>query len=140
MSAELTACKKWIMKNLTGSAALTALVGNRIYHRRAQQGSAFPYVIFAFQSSTERLGSGAARIFTRPAYLVKAVGNRVSDADLEAISELVDQILISAPQDRIGGVYVLSAYRETAIEYDELLNNERVNHVGGTYRLYCHRG
>lgn len=55
----IEAAARRVYANLSGSAALAAIVGTRIYQDQAPQGADFPYLVFSFPAVTDTPFIGA---------------------------------------------------------------------------------
>lgn len=101
-----------------------------VYHRKAPSGAALPYVIF------HKASGNPVRTFDGPSldkdvWLVKGVGERDVSEDID---KRCKEILSRADLDIEGKVHQ-DLYPISDVDFDEVLNGERVNHVGAEYKL-----
>lgn len=145
MAQELDAAEQVLYTKLAADAALTALVGTRIYAYSAPQNPTYPFVVFSVQAGgpdRSALG-GANRVVARPLYLVKAVGapgdGSVSFVNAGAIANALDAVVQGMDgQATISGTTyrVQTLGRETPVRYLETREGLRYPHAGGLYRLW----
>lgn len=139
MAHENYAAAAFLFTRLSGSTVLTELVKGRVYNRQAPERAAFPLVIFAFMSGldTEQAGSGG-RVLYRPLYQVKGVTEGGSFQTAARIANAIEAALVGAKgtaQFDGHGFHFRGCYREQPLEYDEISEGVRYQHVGGLYRL-----
>lgn len=130
---ELAEAERFIWERLNASGALVALVGDRIFNAEAEQGAAFPYVIFASPPLANDLrGVGSARLQTDPMFLVKGVDQSSSYARVDAIATAI-QAAINGQRDAAGPV--LACVLEGTISLAETTDGVAYRHRGGQYRV-----
>lgn len=150
MANEVVGSDKFIRDILVNSAALAIEMPHlsdgsaKVYKDFAPEGVAEPYVVFSFHAGEdlEAVGTGRRRLFTRPLYLVKAVGKDY--IKVAKLSSIIDAALEGIPQGAptaiaaIDGVtyQVSGCYREQPVHYAEVDNNARYEHMGGLYRIF----
>lgn len=122
MALETDQIDQWIYETLTGSVALQALIGTRVYNFQIPQSQSpvvFPAVVFNDAGGRDILGVGGTRIMVSHSYQV-----RVIDKDQEGfgttttIFDLIDSLLHNKSHGSLG---ILSCVREQAFKrvYDE---------------------
>lgn len=133
--SECVVAEQWLVGALRDDAAVTALVGSRVYSELAPQGAAMPYVIVQNQASVDVLGVGSRRIMSELLFVVQAVGRGASYAVLAPIADAIDAALHLA-----GGVTaegrVLGCRREEPFRRPEVTNGVQYRRLGGIYRLW----
>jgi hypothetical protein len=136
-----TAVRRGLYGKLAGDTTLNNLLGTpaagytkAIYHNTAPSGATFPYVVFSKQSGvpTETMGNPDA--FENDIWLVKAVDKDTSADDAEAIQARVKALLNDATLS-ISGVTLTYLRRQSDVEYEELTDGVRYQHVGALFRL-----
>lgn len=120
---------------LTGDATLTALLATpaAVYHRRAPQDAAHPFVVIDKQDGRPEWQFGADRV-EWDLWLVKAVDLSGSASRAEEIAARIDMVLNDAPlviKDR----RLLYLRRDEDVDYPEEDGADLYQHVGGVYRL-----
>lgn len=132
---ELYGLDQFIVGKLRADAALTALVGIRVFTDLAPEGTQFPYVIVQAQSAIDRNAIPAdRRIFTQASYLIKAVTQADSYQTASQIAQRIDVVLRGQDGDvPAEGIHVGCIYRTEAIRYAEVEAGRRINHCGGRY-------
>lgn len=125
---------EWLMSTLTGDNALTPLATGGVHRAMASPGTVPPYVIVAFQAGVDVLSANAFRLMDNLLYQVKVVGPASMTATLLSAAAEIDALLKLASGTATGGL-ILSCYRESPLQLDELVNGELWSNVGGLYRL-----
>lgn len=136
--AETSAAEKWIYSKLAADAALTAIVGTRIYHDRIPQDVANPYpcVVFAYQSGRDVRGVGAWRAWSNLLYVVRGI-DETEDylGNLQTIANRIDAVLHGASGTTSEGT-VWASVREEPFRMSEEGPGGRIfGHLGGIYRV-----
>lgn len=110
---------------------LAALVSGRVYSRVAPPGAVYPLIIVQEQSpGVDLMVVGAARLWTDPLLLAKAVDRADSWSTLAPIADAIDAAL----HDTAAGT-VWSCVRERPFSLVETPNGVQYRHLGGFYRL-----
>lgn len=124
-----------LFDRLTADAPLAAIVAGRIYHRRAPEGAAAPYVVFHRQAGTPRHALGDGGQLQTELWTVKAVAQGGSSAAAEDAADAIDNALHDA-QIVIAGRALRYLRRESDIDYGETAGADTFHHVGAVYRLW----
>lgn len=111
---------------LSENEELVALVGDRIFHQEAPQGTPRPFVIFHQQAGTPRWALGGPPVENK-LWTVKAVGR--TSAEVEPIASAVESALAN-----LNGA--LDIRRESDINYSEPTEGATIRHLGGLYRIW----
>jgi hypothetical protein len=147
MANELVGAEAYLFAKLSGDAALAAIVGARIYRQVAPDKDpatgltpAYPLIAFHRQGGIDTIGPGATRIFAKPLYLVRVLGEAGGIAALRAAADRIDAVLTDTTPETItvGGVaYAISGCcREQPFDMTEFVEGRRIEHLGGLYRIY----
>lgn len=131
---ELVTAARWIYERLTGSQDLMTLVNGRIFHEIAPLGTEYPMIVFQYQSGTDVLGTGAARIMVQSTWLVRAIGGS-SFVSLKPIADLIDASL-HGKQGTTQYGEVFGCFRESPFELIEPDGDKIFSHLGGLYRIF----
>lgn len=136
-SNPLLATKQWLKSTLSADAALTSLVGPRIYDQEAEQGAAYPFVVYRMLSGVDTNTSSGDRVLSTYVFVVKGVNEGNSCADpLETISLRIDALL-QRNGGRVSRGQVFECIRQgdfNQLETDYKSGNQ-FSHLGGTYRI-----
>lgn len=117
-------------KHLKADVALKALATGGIFHATAKSGTVPPYVIFHKASGVPtRTFDGPP--MKRDVWVVKGVGSREAAEDIDARCK---EILNGATLN-IEGKAHLDLFEIGDIDFSEVENGERYNHVGAEYKL-----
>jgi hypothetical protein len=137
MANEVHLASEFIYHRLTADAALTALVGPRVYHEFAGPSAVYPHVLILFLAATDANAVGAdQRIFTRPLFLVEAVTAENTWATAQSIADRIEARLLGASGTQ-SGVTILGMYREGPMRRVEITpEGQRINHYGGRWRSF----
>lgn len=138
---ESAGIETWIYEQLSGDAAVATLVSDRIYSYLAPQTAEMPFVVFAPQGASVVVSDARrGRPVHQSLYVIKAVGSGSGRGSLYAIEESIRAVLLSEPQALVeGAVQLLSCWREQGIDYVEVVEGKRYDHVGSVYRIMAYR-
>lgn len=112
----------WIYSTLTGSAALMALVGPRVYRDEAPEGVSFPFVVIQQIDVVPVQNAFKDKLMDGERWQVKAIDKANSYASVNAIAALVETLLHKAR-----GTNVLSSVLELKVPTSE-------KDASGTYK------
>ena len=138
---ELGLTAEFLYEQLTGHAALTDLVGERVYRNLAPPGAVLPYVTFSFVAGVDRNAMGSRSImFTRPIVDIKGVTKGTDSVAADAIADAIHGAVNGKQRldVAVGELVVLGVRRESLIEFVELTDDQQYLHRGGTYRCFVH--
>lgn len=136
-----TNVRRGVYGKLAGDTTLNALLGapasgysKAIYHNTAPAGASFPYVLFNKQSGVPTEAMTDPSAYETDVWLVKAVDKSTSADPAEAAAERVKTLLNDASLS-ISGASLLYLRRQSDVEYEEVTDGVRYQHVGSLYRL-----
>lgn len=136
-----TAVRRGIYGKLAGDTTLNNLLAapasgysKAIYHNVAPAGAGFPYVLFSKQSGVPTETLAAPTAFQTDVWLVKAVDQDTTANDAEAAASRVTVLLNDAALS-ISGASLMYLRRQSDVEYEEVTDGVRYQHVGSLYRL-----
>lgn len=109
---------------------LKALASGGVFHRKADAGVKPPYVIF-HKAAGNPLWALDGSPMDKDVWLVKGVGERETAEDIDARCK---EILNGATLEIEGKVHQ-DLRHITDVDYDEISDGERYNHVGAEYKL-----
>jgi hypothetical protein len=134
---ETSTAETWIYSKLTADAALTALVGSRIYRGVAPEGAAFPFVVFFLMMGTgfDVMGTGTARYITSGQWVIKAVDRNPSASTASSVADRIDAALHGQSGSATGGV-VHACTRDEPLAYVEVADGATYQHLGGLYKVF----
>ena len=153
---ELQIAESWIFQMLAADPTLDALftangatqAEARIWPGIAPSGTPEPYIITAFQGGRDvnGLGSGLARIFSRPQYQVVAMGPSVTAGKLSPYAARIDRLLHGKSgtvlDDDLVTVLgrILSCVRVRPFSLPETVEGRPYRRLGGLYELQVKLG
>lgn len=129
-----------LFAKLNGDAALTDLLATTtsIFHRRAPQGTLFPYIVLQKQSGNPVWSFGGEPL-DYEVWMVKGVDRAPSGAKAEDIRKQINRVLTDPVMNLSDGT-LLYLRRESDIDYGEDSDPDQiVHHVGGLYRTVIDR-
>lgn len=138
--SEILGLHRFAYSRLAADPELAALVGGRIYEGIAPPGTEYPLVLFGVQAGTDLLGAGGTRIWVSAVLQARAVGPMPA-SELAPIAARIDAAL-TAPMpiavEAAGVAYTIhAAYRESTIDYAEVVDGRVYRHLGGLFRAFC---
>lgn len=136
-----TPVRRAIYGKLAGDTTLNNLLATpasgyskAIYHQTAPSGARFPYVLFNKQSGVPTEAMSDPSAYETDIWLVKAVDQNTTADPAEAVAARVQTLLNDAALS-ISGATHLYLRRQSDVEYEEVDQGERYQHVGSLYRL-----
>lgn len=132
---ELAICEQWLTSKLTGDSVISSIVAARVYSEVAPEKTAFPYVLFTQQSTTDVMTNGAQRVMVNAVYAIRGVAPRESYATLRTLADRIDVVLHKASGQVATGT-VIACVRERPFLLDETEKGVQYRHFGGVYRLH----
>lgn len=133
---EIPRIDQWLYERLSGDATLAGMVGGRIYSYLAPQDTAFPFVLFNYQTGEDIWGVGPARFLVSALYQIKVVSTGPSFLPLKAIADRLDTLL-QGTSGAVANGTVYSCMRERALAYVEVSDGVQYRHLGGLWRIYA---
>lgn len=127
----------WLRTILMADATLNAAVGGRIYRGHAPVNASFPCVVYAMLSpGDDVLGNGPDRIWAKPLYLVKVVGEGNNLLALQTIADRIDVVLHGVVGGSSSGIQIDYCIRKRPFYMDETEGADTVfQHLGGEFEL-----
>lgn len=114
----------------TPATALYALVAEKVYVVKAPDSAAFPFVLLNVQAGGDTNDTPVD--FVELVYQVK--GLATEKADSTSIEDAI-RARLHKQAFSVSGWTLVSAMRESEIQYFELVNNVPCFHAGGLYRF-----
>jgi len=133
---ETAAAEEYLYSTLHGDGTLMALIHDVWPGGIAPQGTPYPFVTFQFMSGIDYAAVGAFRIWTNMLWLVKAVGETATFADLNAIVARIDTLLHRTSGTPVDGT-VWSCTREQVINLPEVVSGKQYRTSGALWRIYA---
>ena len=135
------AVRRAVYGKLAGDTTLNNLLGTpatgyskAIYHNAAPGAAAFPYITFNKQAGTPTEAFSDPSALETDIWQVKAVDKDTSATDAEAVAARVQSLLNDATLSISGGT-LLYLRRQSDVEFEEVTDGVRYQHVGALYRL-----
>jgi len=136
-----TPVRRAVYGKLAGDTTLNNLLGappsgysKSIFHNTAPPGARYPYVLFNKQSGVPTEAFQDPSAFESDVWLVKAVGHDSTADPAEAAADRVKTLLNDATLSISGGT-LMYLRRQSDVEFEEVTDGERYQHVGSLYRL-----
>lgn len=132
---ELITVETWLRQRLASN-----LVGvqNRVFVDAAPRGTQYPYVIYQLQTPEDVRTLNGTRIMTTGTWIVKAIMQTATYADLSSIAAAIDSQLHKAQYHTdVGSGAVLACVRERPFKMSEVNDGLLILHLGGFYRIYA---
>jgi hypothetical protein len=133
---ELSRIDEWLTATLLADAAVTAIVGQRVYGELAPPSSSWPHVLFQQQASSDVMGAAQNRIMVDAVYLVRGVHEAESFGG--AVKALADAITaaLHAEAGATTDALILACTRARPFRLVELDNGgAQYRHAGSIFRI-----
>jgi hypothetical protein len=129
---------EWFTTMLANDNALLELAPGGVHRSMAPPGTTPPWVIVAFQSGQDVLTMNAYRVMSNLLWQIKVVGPADLTSQLIAAAARIDDLIGLASGTATGGL-VLSCFRDSPLQLDELVNGVLWSNIGGLYRPYIQK-
>lgn len=136
-----TATRRAIYGKLAGDSTLNALLGapaanysKAIYDGNAPAGASFPFVILNRQDGRPTYAMATVPAFETDIWMVKGVDRSDSADTAEAIAARLNTLLTDGVLS-ISGASLLYLRRESDVDFQEVEDGRKYQHVGSLYRL-----
>lgn len=135
---ELARIDEWLTETLLAASSVTDIVGQRVYGELAPPSSAWPYVLFQHQASTDVMGHAQGRIMVDAIYVVRGVHRSTSFAGVvRTLADAIGDTLHTADGVVDDGV-VLACTRERPFRLVDLDDGgAQYRHAGAIFRILC---
>lgn len=137
-----TAIRRAIYGKLAGDTTLTAMLGTppppkaqSIWHNSAGANATYPLVTLNKQSGVPTEAFTDPSALEEDVWLVKAIDRDTSADDAEAVAARVQTLLNDAALSIAGGATHLYLRRQSDVEFEEVTDGVKFQHVGALYRL-----
>jgi hypothetical protein len=124
-----------VYNKLAGASGLvTVLGGTAIYSRLAPQNADPPYVVFQVQSPSVPRWTMGGTAYENLLYTVRAVTEGPTLAQAGSIDHQIN-LALNDQSLTISGYTHMVCRRESGVDYTEIVDGKRLNHLGGIYRI-----
>lgn len=124
----------WIFTTLANDATLTSEATGGVHRAYAPPDTVPPYIIVGFQTGLDVLTANAVRLMNNSLYQIKVVGPADDTPTLMSIAAEIDALFKRASGSATGGL-ILTCYRESPLQVDEIVSGEQWTNIGGLYRM-----
>jgi hypothetical protein len=133
---ETSAAERWLVTVLKADAALTAVVGQRVYNTRVPSNGQFPCVLFQLQAaSNDFVALGGVRVWASLVYLVRGIAEQASfEGNLATIADRIDIVTHAASGTNVAGT-VWTCIRERPFQLVEVTEGREFRHLGAILRI-----
>lgn len=139
MTNEVMAGFTWLEQTLSADSMLMSSVPGGIWRGLAPAGTATPFLILAHQTGRDITSAMGYRLYVEQLYQVKVVGPATEESTLIAAASRFDALLggttAGPASGSVAGAAILSCYRQTTLELDEIVSGELWTNIGGLYAL-----
>jgi hypothetical protein len=129
----------WLYSTLVGDTTLSGYASGGVYRSMAPPQTTTPYVIMSFQAGTDVVTMNGFRLIDDTIFQVRAVGPGSKSQQIAQAAGRLDALLSIPSSGVTAGGAILSCYRESPLTFDELVNGELWNNMGGLYRVIIQR-
>ena len=135
---EIGIALEWFTSTLANDSQLESLAPGGVYRSMAPPSTQPPWVIVAYQSGIDVLTMNSYRAMSNLLWQAKVVGPADMTSQLMAAAARIDDLIGLASGTATGGL-ILSCFRDSPLQLDELVNGALWLSSGGLYRLYIQK-
>lgn len=135
MGHEIGLSLQWLVSTLGGDSTLAGYAPGGVKRSMAPVGTATPFVIVGYQAGTDVTTMNAVRIMDNLLFQVRASGPASVTASIVNAAARIDALIDGQRSQAITGGIVLCCYRDSPLQYDELVGGEQWSNFGGLYRI-----
>jgi hypothetical protein len=135
MGQETLKISQWLYQTLASDPVLQSYVGDRIVEGLADTSVQTPFILFAFNESSDKRVVGGERIWTYAVYMIKAIGEGGSFAPLQPIVDRIDAVLDRA-RGSVPGAQILYCERDRPFQYVTWELGSQWRHIGAYWYIY----
>lgn len=128
----------WLFAKLSASAALAAIVGNRITNGAALGNLATPFVTWDMNSSRDITTAQGDILWNESLFEVKVIGHGGSFSVPGRAMSIIHGLIHGVKNEATAKGGTITCHRDRVIRYPELDDNVQYRHVGGIYRIQAH--
>lgn len=135
---EVVSGLEFLIATLSSDATLMSMSPGGVARSFVPVQTPLPVCIVAFHTAMDSLTVNGVRVLVRSLYQVKASGPMISATSVWALASQIDIVLGGNQGLRniaVTSAYVLSLYRQSAIQYDEDASGIQYTHMGGLYNM-----
>lgn len=134
MAHEIGLCYQWLVSTLTDTT-LQGYAPGGVRRGMAKTGTSTPFVIVAYQAGSDNTTMNAVRVMDNLLFQVRASGPASSTTAIVNAASRIDALIDGQRNQAITGGVVLCCYRDSPLQYDELVSGELWSNFGGLYRI-----
>jgi hypothetical protein len=138
LSSETAQAFHWVGSEMRADSALMAAATGGVFLSYAPLDTVAPYAIFGRQSGSDVTTVNQIRLFVHILLQIKAVGPQGQGGNfgvLETIANRIDALFKDRRNIGLASGGILACYRESELEYPELVNAQPWENLGGLYHL-----
>lgn len=134
---EVDVAYQWIQATLSGDSTLQGYAPGSVWRAEAPAATPAPWVAITYQpqQSKDEIAFGGVRVYSDLFFEVCAAGPAANLQGIANAAARIDQLLTVVQQTAITGGTILASFRSAPVETDPLIDGERWNATGGTYRI-----
>ena len=126
---------QWLMSTLKGDTTLMSLAPGGVYRAMAPQTATPPFMVLSYQGGSDVTTFNGYRIMDDLVFQVKVVGPASLTPTLVQAASRIDTLIGGPTRGTLSTGYILTCYRQSPFELDELVNAVLWSSFGGLYRL-----
>lgn len=138
--AEIALVNAWVESRLQAYAeeldSEAADLSKRVFDQFAPPSTLYPFIIYQAQIPPRDIrGVGVTRVMVDTLYLVKAVAQVNSYADLGGLASIIDRAMTSAEGGAVQDGHVFACVRQEQFALTEVDAGKQYRHLGGAYKI-----
>lgn len=135
MASEQWYAFQWLYTTLSNDSQLLSYATGGIWRSMAPPETQQPFVVLVYQAGNDVVSMNAFRLFDELLFQVRAVGPGTQSTTVANAAARVDTLLGGPTSGSVPGGAILNCHRYQPLVFDELVNGELWNNMGGIYRI-----
>lgn len=129
-----TAVRQAIHTKLNAISGVSSVVGSRVFHGHAPEGTAFPLVVFNKQAGTKTRAFRTPNAFNEESWLIKVIDRGDTSNTAEQVAEAIDAAFDGGSLS-VSGKTVADLHHVSDVDYLEPVGDQTYRHHGSVFAV-----
>jgi hypothetical protein len=129
----------WIYSTLANDSTMVSLAPGGFHRAMAPPTTQTPFVMFGYVSGADTTTANAFRLLSQLTFQIRAAGPATATNAIVAAAGEIDALFGGPTSGNTAGGFIDSCYRQSPVQFDELISGGQWVNLGGLYRLEIQR-